>query len=182
MTFTISYRMPIMRLGSQLLREARIRARVSQTDVARRSGITQSVISAYEAGHREPSLRTLTKLIEATGCTLAIEVIPPPQSDLGLPYSPLGRQLRRHRQAVLDLAERAGVGNVRVFGSVARGEDTPRSDVDLLVDLRPGVGLFDLVDLGEQLGDLLGTDVDIVPANALKSWIRDRVLAEAIAL
>jgi hypothetical protein len=71
---------------------------------------------------------------------------------------------------------------VRVFGSVARGDETDESDIDLLVDLDEGVGLVDLVGLGRELTELLGSEVDVVPADALKPGIRDRVLAEAIPL
>ncbi|HEX4867901.1 MAG TPA: nucleotidyltransferase domain-containing protein [Acidimicrobiales bacterium] len=71
---------------------------------------------------------------------------------------------------------------MRVFGSVARGEDNSASDVDLLVDLDPGVGVVALAGLERELGELLGVDVDVVPAETLKSRIRDEVLAEAISL
>jgi hypothetical protein len=71
---------------------------------------------------------------------------------------------------------------VRVFGSVARGEDTAVSDVDLLVDLDDGVGLVALSALERELSHLLGTHVDIVPSEMLKRGVRDEVLAEAISL
>jgi len=59
--------------ASDLLREARRRARLSQTDVARRSGMAQSVISAYESGRREPGVHTLTRLVQATGHQLELD-------------------------------------------------------------------------------------------------------------
>lgn len=71
---------------------------------------------------------------------------------------------------------------MRVFGSVARGEDTEDSDVDLLVDLSPEVGLVGLAGLERELAALLGRPVDIVPASSLKSGIEPQVLAEAIPL
>lgn len=140
------------------------------------------MISAYEADRREPALRTLAKLIEATGHELAVELIPAPRNWLGLPDTRLGRRLRRHRRAVIALADRRGTRNVRVFGSVARGEDTAASDIDLLVDVEEGVGLVALSGLRRELGELLGVGVDVVPASTLKSAVRDEVLAEAIAL
>lgn len=85
-----------------------------------------------------------SKLIEATGHQLAFELVPAPRDQLGLPDTRLGRRLRRHRRAVTEIAARRGARNVRVFGSVARGEDTDNSDIDLLVDLDPGVGLVSL--------------------------------------
>ncbi|MEA3019890.1 MAG: uncharacterized protein QOI47_1414 [Actinomycetota bacterium] len=71
---------------------------------------------------------------------------------------------------------------MRVFGSVARGEDTASSDVDLLVDLDEGVSLVVLAGLKRELSELLGVNVDVVPAAALKARVRDEVLADAIAL
>ena len=79
-------------------------------------------------------------------------------------------------------AAQRGATNLRVFGSVARGEDTEASDIDLLVDLAPGTGLFGLIGLQRELASLLGQDVDLVPASGLKADVRDVVLAEAISL
>jgi hypothetical protein len=71
---------------------------------------------------------------------------------------------------------------VRVFGSVARGEDTETSDIDLLVDLDDGVGVVALAGLRRELSELLGVEVDIVPAATLKPGVRAEVVAEAIGL
>jgi uncharacterized protein len=165
-----------------MIRAARRRARLSQTDLARRAGVAQSVISAYESDRREPGLRTLAKLIEATGHQLAFELIPAPRNRFGLPDTRLGRRLRRHRRAVIEIAARRGASNVRVFGSVARGEDTDTSDIDLLVDLDIDVGLVSLAGLNRELAELLDVDVDVVPSAALKPAVRDEILTEAIAL
>lgn len=165
-----------------MIRVARRRARLSQTDLARRANVAQSVISAYESDRREPALSTLAKLIEATGHELSVELLSAPANKLGLPDSRLGQRLRRHRRAVLEIAERRGAHNVRVFGSVARGEDGESSDIDLLVDLDEGVGLVTLAGLNRELAELLRVDVDVVPADTLKPGIRDDVMAEAITL
>jgi predicted nucleotidyltransferase/DNA-binding XRE family transcriptional regulator len=168
--------------SAALLRTARQRARLSQSEVARRAGIAQSVISAYESGRREPSLPTLTRLVEATGHHLAIDVVGSPSRALGLPDSPLGRRLSQRRKAIIRAAEDRRAHNVRVFGSVARGEDVESSDVDLLVDLDEGVGLLDLIGLERELSELLGVEVDVVPADTLKPRMRERVLREAAQL
>lgn len=165
-----------------LIRDARRRARLSQSDLARRAGVAQSVISAYESGRREPGLPTLGRLIEATGHDVAIDILPRRGTPQGLPDGPLGRRLRHKRRAVGEVAARHGARNVRVFGSVARGDDTVTSDIDLLVDLDEGVGLVGLAALRRELGEALGAEVDVVPSEALKSRIRDRVLAEAVPL
>lgn len=165
-----------------MLRDARCRARLSQTDLARRAGVAQPVISAYESDRREPGLATLRRLIEATGHRLTFDLVPITGCPLGLPDTRLGRRLRRHRRAVVDAAAVRGARQVRVFGSVARGDDTETSDIDLLVDLDEGVGLIALSGLVRELTTLLGVRVDVVPADSLKGTIRVDALAEAIPL
>jgi len=78
-----------------------------------------------------------------------------------------------------EIATRYGARDVRVFGSVARGDAGPDSDVDLLVNLEPGRSLLDLGSLLMDLRDLLGREVDVVTEAGLRSRIRQRVLAEA---
>lgn len=167
---------------AEILRTARQRSHLSQTDLARRAGVAQSVISAYESGRREPSVQTLARLVEATGHELVLDAVPAPDRALGLPDTPLGRRLRQRRKAIIETAARRRAHNVRVFGSVARGEDTVASDLDLLVDLEPGVGLLALGELEHELTDLLGVKVDLVPASMLKPRMRDEAISEAIPL
>jgi predicted nucleotidyltransferase len=92
------------------------------------------------------------------------------------------REVVRHREEILAVAARHGASNVRVFGSVARGEADDRSDIDFLVDLEHGRSLFDLAGLLVDLEDLLDRPVDVATVPGLKTRIRDRVLAEAVAL
>jgi uncharacterized protein len=169
-------------MSGELLRAAREDAGLSQTELARRSGVAQSMVSSYEAGKRQPALATLSKLIEATGHTLSLSLQRSDPSVRGLPDSPLGRKLRQHRQALLDAVADAGASNLRVFGSVARGEDTADSDVDLLVDLSDGTGLFALLELEGQLSRILHVDVDLSPSSSLKPRVRAVAEAEAIPL
>jgi uncharacterized protein len=90
--------------------------------------------------------------------------------------------LRQRRSEILRIAQVHGARNVRVFGSVARGEEGPDSDLDLLVDLEPRRNLLDLGHLVMDLQDLLGRKVDVVEPEGLHWYIRDRVLKEAVAL
>lgn len=90
--------------------------------------------------------------------------------------------LQDKREEILQLATRHGARNLRVFGSVARGEAGPESDVDFLVELEPGRTLFDLGGLLMDLQDLLGRSVDVVTEKGLHWYIRDRVLKEAVPL
>ena len=94
----------------------------------------------------------------------------------------LGRRLTRNRKAILELAASRGIRNVRVFGSVARGTDRPDSDIDLLVDLAAGTGLFSLARLENDLAELLGTKVEVVSARTLREHLAERVLREAVPL
>jgi predicted nucleotidyltransferase len=90
--------------------------------------------------------------------------------------------LQRYRTEILALALHHGAGNVRVFGSLARGEGTEDSDLDLLVTLGEGRSLLDLVGLKQDLEDLVHRPVDVVTDRALSPYIRERILSEAIPL
>ena len=92
------------------------------------------------------------------------------------------RMLAERRQEILRLAEGHRAGKGRVFGSVARGDNTRVSYVDLLVTPGPGCSLFDLGGLVEDLQDLLGCRVDLVVEDGLKPRLRERVLREAVPL
>lgn len=165
-----------------VIREARRRSGLSQTELARRARVSQPVISAYESGRREPSLSMLTRLVEASGHTLTIGLVAEPDTPGGLPDTPIGRKLRRRRRAIIQAAERRGATNVRLFGSSARGTDTESSDVDLLVDLSPDVGIVGLVGLEREIAEIIGREVDVVPAAKLKSRVAPQAFAEAIPL
>jgi uncharacterized protein len=93
----------------------------------------------------------------------------------------LSSLIERHRKEILDLVRQHRGRSIAVFGSVARGEAGPRSDIDFLVEFEPSSSLLDLVHLEEALAGLLGVDVDVVSAGALLE--RDvEILNDAIAL
>ena len=89
-------------------------------------------------------------------------------------------KLLTKRDRILRIAARYGAHNIRVFGSVARGEADTASDIDLLVDMEAGRSLLDLGGLQIELESLLGCRVDVVTERGLKARIRDRVLREAV--
>lgn len=120
-------------------------------------------------------------------CTLCLNHLRVTRSVIGglsAPYpapSPgsLGERLARHSGQVSAVAGRYGLSNVRVFGSVSRSEDKADSDIDLLVDVRPGVGMLSLARCQRDLEALLGAPVDLVPAEDLKAGVAASVLLEA---
>ena len=91
-------------------------------------------------------------------------------------------RLDQMRPEVLKAAERHGARNVRLFGSVARGEDGPDSDLDLLVELDKGRSLLDHAALVIELESILGCRVDVATEQGLRPRVRERVLAEAVPL
>jgi len=87
--------------------------------------------------------------------------------------------VKAKREEILKIAAKHGARNVRVFGSVAREEAGPESDIDLLVDMEPGRSLLDLGGLWSDLNELLGRKVDIVTENSIYWLLRRRILKEA---
>ncbi|MBW3605624.1 MAG: helix-turn-helix domain-containing protein [Actinobacteria bacterium] len=162
-------------MAGVLVARARALAGMTQHELAEAAGLTQSVVSAYETGRRQPTLPRLCRLLAAAGIEPIID-LRPRRSAVGS-----GRLLdavRAHLGEVRRIAARHGASNVRVFGSAARGEEREGSDIDLLVDLDEDADLFSLVRLERELSELLGVDVDVIPASAVTD---DRILAEAVA-
>lgn len=91
-------------------------------------------------------------------------------------------ELLSKREQVLEIAARYGVSNVRVFGSVVRGEAKERSDIDLLIDPNPEWSLLDFIGLKQDLEDLFGRKVDLAIEEGLHRRIKARVLQEAVPL
>ncbi|HSI71784.1 MAG TPA: nucleotidyltransferase family protein [Fimbriimonas sp.] len=95
---------------------------------------------------------------------------------------PVGEGLANYRDAIRRIALAHGAFNVRVFGSFARGEEGPGSDLDLLVDMSPERSLLDTINLIDELQHLLGRKVDVLTVRALNHRLKDRILNEAIPL
>lgn len=118
----------------------------------------------------------LNKLVDAAGFVLEIDLRPAPQ------HSVLQKLVHRNRLELGRVLQSLGASNIRLFGSVARGDDDTGSDVDLMVDVTDRVGLFALGQMRTEAERILGVAVDIVPSNSLKPELIATVLDEAIAL
>jgi len=144
------------------LRARRLAAGLTQRQLAERAGVPQPNVSAYESGRRRPAPETVERLAAALRPSAA-------------------EQLRVARPALLALAARMGLSDVRVFGSVARGDDDAQSDVDLLVHPSADTSLFDLAAFMAEAEELLGRSVDVVSDRGRGSAMPE-ILAEAVPL
>jgi hypothetical protein len=90
--------------------------------------------------------------------------------------------LQSKREAILGLAAEHGAQRVRLFGSVARGDASPLSDVDLLVEMEEGRSLLDLVAFWQDMEELLGRRVDVITDGGVSPHLRDQIYAEAVPL
>ena len=170
---------------ARLLRDARRGSGLTQSELAALARTSQPAVNRYERGAALPSLPTLERLIRATGRSLVVETSLPARPGLVSARSGTGAVaavLRLERARILQVAVEHGARNVRVFGSVARGEEHGASDVDLLVDLAPGRTLLDLVGMRLALEDLLAINVDVTTLDMLKPSAREAVGREAVPL
>lgn len=166
-----------MILSAQLIREARSAAGMTQTELAKRARTSQSAIAAYESGAKIPTVATLERLLRAAGAELTTS---PARG--GQRTTRLSRLLHERRQEILEVAADHHASNVRVFGSIARGEETDRSDVDLLVDMEPGRSLLDQVRLRRALSQLLGVEIDVVTSGGLRERDGNTIVKEAVPI
>jgi uncharacterized protein len=167
--------------ASALLATVRREAGLTQAELARRAKTSQAMVARYEAGVASPTVRTLARLLRAAGHELVLAG--PAAAHEADIRGPLASSLREHRAEIQAAADAAGASNVRIFGSVARGEETPDSDVDLLVDF-PATerGLFGLLKLAGKIEKIVGRPVDVAAVEVLAPQVRERALAEAIPL
>lgn len=166
-----------MSVAAKLIREARQAAGMTQAELARRSRTSQSAVAAYESAAKVPTAETLDRLLHAAGVRIGTQPLPRRSRRTAA----LRKLLHDHRHEILETAAKHGATNVRVFGSVARGEERDRSDVDLLVDMNPGYSLLDQVRLRRALNRLLGVEVDVVTSGGLLESDA-AILKEAISI
>jgi uncharacterized protein len=165
------------------IRDARHRAGLTQSALARRAGTSQPALARYERGHALPTLPTLERLLTACGERLELRSV---ESPAALPITSIRGQigarasaLRRYRPRLREAARRHGVGNIRVFGSIVRGTEGPESDIDLVVELQPGRTLLDLIAFRREAEEIVGFPVDVATPDMLKERIRPTVMDQA---
>ena len=90
--------------------------------------------------------------------------------------------LKNKRDEILTIAKKYGAKNIRIFGSMARGEETLQSDLDIIVEMEKGSSLLDIIAIKQDIEELLGLNVDIVTEASISPYIRDMVLKEAVNL
>ncbi|MDZ7734175.1 MAG: helix-turn-helix domain-containing protein [Acidimicrobiia bacterium] len=153
-----------------LLRRARTSAGLSQSRLAEAASTTQPAVSLYERAHQTPELATIARLVGAAGFEVEIRLVPARSERV---------RVLAVRDRIRALAAEHGLSNVRLFGSVARGEDGPESDVDLLVDVGDDTSLLDTAAFAAAIEDLLGSrrTVDVASSRSLT-----RDVPEAITL
>jgi uncharacterized protein len=169
------------------IRRARTRAGLSQADLAKKARTSQPALARYETGVALPTIPTLERLLRGCGQRLELGTSEADEQTISASsvrgqLGPLAQQLHRSRRRLLDSARAHGVRRVRVFGSIARDEAGPASDIDLLVELAPGRTLLDLLGFRDQATEVLGIPVDVATPDMLKERIRTEVLAEALPL
>ena len=126
---------------------------------------------------RQTGKPSLTSLAEIAFRKLLADPIPDEEEG-----GSLIRRVLANRSAIKTIASRHGATNVRLFGSVARGQESSGSDIDLLATLEPGRTLFDLAAIRSELEELLEVVVDVVPDSNLGGELREEILGEALTL
>ncbi len=91
-------------------------------------------------------------------------------------------RIQQQKKNILAIARQHGLTHLRIFGSVVRGEETPQSDIDLLVDLEPGRSMLDLGGALIKLQELLSRKVDIVTESGLHWYLKEKIMQEAVLL
>ena len=157
-----------------LIRSARERAHMSARDLAAATGVSASTVTRIERGEVNPTVVMLERLLEASGNQLDIVISPRPRR-------PTLDELRSHRNTIIGIVESFGASNVRVFGSIARGDTRDDSDIDLLIDVPAGTGLVTIERIAEALEAALPWGVDVVTSGAARGRMA-HILDEAVPL
>ena len=146
---------------------------VSRAELARRMHTSRSTVGrVLDPADESVTLATLSRAAAALGREPAVSLAPERPSVL----------LKRHRVELRRIAQENGLENVVVFGSVARGQDTPDSDLDLVADVPEGLDLFAVAVIEEAMSAVIGRKVDLGERRCLKPHVRQNVDRESVPL
>lgn len=163
-----------------ILINARKSSRLTQEQVAERAGTSQSAVVRYEKGLQTPSVDTLKRLLKANGFDLILDI---KRAKKVAPKSELFKIVQANRGEIREILHSLGARNIRIVGSVARGDDNEKSDLDLLVDIGKDTGnTFKAVISAEQISKIVGCDVDILVSRLCKKEVLKSLLSDAIPL
>ena len=155
----------------------RIVAMIEKKGSMRPTDITAQLGISPQAIHRQLKRLQEQQRIAKEGKTPHVRYVP--FQSKGVKEPSRFRSLKKKRKELLNIADKYGAENVRIFGSIVRGEDTPESDIDFLVHFRKGTSLFDRGGLIVDLREYLGCDVDIVSDTTIKPELKDHILSTA---
>ena len=166
---------------SALISDTRLQSGLTQSELAVRAGTSQATLSKYESGEAVPTLVTLERILAAAGATLELTTTSSPrQLDVRRGMMALVQAKRKQINEILDSF---GMFNPAVFGSVARGEETETSDIDIMVDFDiRHKGLMPFLDATDALQEFFIPQIDLVPRAALAEHVFLQAQREAVPL
>lgn len=169
--------------AAELIAWARMSAGLTQARLARRAGTSQPVVARYETGATSPTIRTLRRLLRATGHDLALSAVPLSGLEPADLSGVTSGALREHRVAIRAEAGRLGIRNIRITGQAASGTEPQGSDTELLVDFPvTKKGLLPLLTLACRVQTLTGLVVDVLTPELMTEHAADQALASAVPL
>lgn len=157
-----------------LVRAAREQAHMSARELAAASGVAPSTVTRIERGDVNPTIAMLERLLDASGRRLEVVVSP-------CGTRPSLAALRPYRDEIVAIVDSFGASNVRVFGSVARGEAGDDADIDLLIDVPKGTGLLTVEQIAEAIEAAIPWSVDVVTSGVARGRMA-HITDEAVAL
>jgi predicted nucleotidyltransferase/DNA-binding XRE family transcriptional regulator len=162
-----------------LIRTARQSEGLTQHALALRVGTSQAAIARYETGVSIPRADTLDRVLEACGKAVATRSVP--AAIVPIPRGgPIGRLVSMYRQEIREAGKKISAKPLLLFGSVARGEETPESDLDILVELPTGSDPLATYDLGAELEALLKVHVDVLSTRVARPEVLEQALRDAV--
>ena len=166
---------------AQLITTSREQAGLTQARLAAQAGTSQATLSKYESGEAMPTIATLERLLAASGSTLKLSSERSPRQ-LDIRRGRM-RFLRENRREIIAILNQNHAYNPEVFGSVARGDDSEASDIDLLIDFDvKKQGLLPLAHIADTLSEKFHQQFDLVPRSVIAEHVASHAMKEVVPL